>query len=115
MVYVTVKENGPLTHDSFEKLSFLLTELTITDFFVFFGSCLGFFYVLVLHYGWQYDHPFFLSVFQQYLQVPATGHSTKGHVFDWETELDSAPSKYGKCLWPTYREQRASARTHLSK
>lgn len=32
MVYVTVKENGPLTHDSFEKLSFLLTEFPITDF-----------------------------------------------------------------------------------
>lgn len=31
MVYVTVKENGPLTHNSFEKLSSLLTGVTITD------------------------------------------------------------------------------------
>lgn len=31
MAYVTVKENGPLTHDSFEKLSSLLTGVPITD------------------------------------------------------------------------------------
>lgn len=63
MVYVTVKDNGPLTHNSLEKLSFAGWSPNYR-FIVFFGSCLGFFYALALRYGLQRCHPFFLGVFQ---------------------------------------------------